>query len=100
MLISEFWFEIQQEIINAEPIGDYETRYKNEINHNGKYRELFHAPDVSILVVDDTETNLAVIKSLLKKTQMKIDTVSSGKEAIELFKNNRYDFDFFSFMLP
>jgi CheY-like chemotaxis protein/HPt (histidine-containing phosphotransfer) domain-containing protein len=97
---SEFWFEIQQEIINAEPIGDYETRYKNEINHIGKYRELFHAPDVSILVVDDTETNLAVIKSLLKKTQMKIDTVSSGKEAIELFKNNRYDIAFIDHMMP
>ncbi|MBP5564322.1 MAG: response regulator [Lachnospiraceae bacterium] len=97
---SEFWFEIQQEIINAEPIGDYETRYKNEINHSGKYRELFHAPDASILVVDDTETNLAVIKSLLKKTQMKIDTVSSGKEAIEYFEKNRYDIAFIDHMMP
>ncbi len=97
---SEFWFEIQQEIINAEPIGDYETRYKNEINHSGKYRELFHAPDASILVVDDTETNLAVIKNLLKKTQMKIDTASSGKEAIEFFKNNQYDIAFIDHMMP
>ena len=97
---SEFWFEIQQEIINAEPIGDYESRYKNETSNSGKYQELFHAPDASILVVDDTETNLAVIKSLLKKTQMHIDTVSSGQEAIEHFKDNKYDIAFIDHMMP
>ena len=97
---SEFWFVIEQEVINSEPIGDYAKRYRNEVGKGSKYREIFHAPDASVLVVDDTETNLAVIKNLLKKTQMKIDLASSGKDALALVEKNKYNVAFIDHMMP
>ena len=79
---SEFSFELRQGVVNDEPIGDYSARY--EAAANEVYHELFHAPSARILVVDDNETNLAVIKNLLKRTQIQIDTATSGREAIGL----------------
>ena len=35
--------------------------------------------------------NLNVIQGLLKRTQMKIDAVLSGEEALEMVKKNVYD---------
>jgi CheY-like chemotaxis protein/HPt (histidine-containing phosphotransfer) domain-containing protein len=51
-------------------------------------------------VVDDTEMNLTVIKSLLKRTEIQIDTAASGKEALSLADSNSYDAVFIDHMMP
>ncbi len=96
---SVFSFEVLQEVEKWDEIGDYSARF-DDIAEGYEYHELFHAPDAKILVVDDTEVNLTVIKSLLKKTLIKIDTASCGKDAVALSSKNRYDVLFIDHMMP
>ena len=58
------------------------------------------APDARILIVDDTPTNTFLAKALLKNTQIKVDTASSGRECLELAKNNHYDIIFIDYRMP
>jgi signal transduction histidine kinase/CheY-like chemotaxis protein len=48
-------------------------------------------PDVKILVVDDVLINLEVAKGILAPYQAHVDDCLSGKEALELVKQNDYD---------
>ncbi len=97
---SVFSFEIEQKVLKWEEIGDFAARFKEMANDSYEYHELFHAPEAEILVVDDTEMNLTVIESLLKKTAIRIDTCMSGKEAISLTRDKSYDIIFIDHMMP
>ena len=97
---STFSFSVKQGIVSSEPLGDFYTKNNQKKSEVGTYKEKFHAPDADVLVIDDTEINLAVFTSLLKETKIKIDTASSGKEGIELTKNKHYDAIFIDHMMP
>ncbi|MGN0619217.1 MAG: cache domain-containing protein [Ruminiclostridium sp.] len=97
---STFSFEIEQKIVKAEPIGDFEQRFKAAATENTHDAVIRIAPKASVLVVDDNETNLLVAKSLLKRTKVRLDTAVSGLMCIELLKNNRYDIVFLDHMMP
>ena len=92
---SKFSFVVKQEVANWEPIGDYHEAYEKavekETEKDKTYAALFEAPDAKLLVVDDTEMNLFVVKGLLKNTLIKMDTAKSGAEALELINDNKYD---------
>ncbi|WP_010262296.1 ATP-binding protein [Treponema primitia] len=60
----------------------------------------FIAPEAKILIVDDIITNINVAKGLLLPYQMDIHTCTTGKEAVELVKSNRYDIVFMDHMMP
>jgi signal transduction histidine kinase/CheY-like chemotaxis protein len=60
----------------------------------------FVAPDARILVVDDNRTNLVVVKGLLSPYRMNITLCSSGREAVSLAQQNRYDIIFMDHMMP
>ncbi len=87
---STFSFDLWQKIEDGTPLGDYRHSSDTD-NEDEYYKESFHAENARILVVDDTEMNLLVISNLLKKTGIKIDTASSGEQAIELADKNKYD---------
>ena len=97
---SVFSFAVKQEVVSREKIGDISERLNGMSEQSHEYHELFHAPEAKILVVDDTEMNLTVIMSLLKKTGIQIDTAMSGKDALKLTKDNRYDAIFIDHMMP
>ncbi len=60
----------------------------------------FQAPDAEILIVDDNSINLTVAEGLLRPLDMKIDTASSGKQAIEMVMEKDYDLIFMDHMMP
>ena len=97
---SVFSFAVDQEVVKWDEIGDLTLRINERAGSDYEYHERFHAPDARILVVDDTEMNLTVIQSLLKMTKIRIDTASSGKEAIDLALKNPYDVIFIDHMMP
>ena len=97
---SVFYFDIEQMVIDNEPIGNLADNYKQSIKNAKSYVESFHAPSGRILVVDDTKTNLTVIKGLLKQTQLQVDTATGGMEAIEMVKENVYDMIFLDHRMP
>ena len=97
---SNFYFEIEQKIINAEPIGDFEETFKNSLKQHAEYHEKFTAPNARILIVDDTVMNLTVVKGLLKQTKIQIDTAESGFECLKLVTKNKYDIIFLDHRMP
>ncbi|MDE6600824.1 MAG: PocR ligand-binding domain-containing protein [Lachnospiraceae bacterium] len=60
----------------------------------------FVAPTAEILVVDDNAINLTVAKGLLNPLEMKIDTAMSGKDAVLMVTDKRYDIIFMDHMMP
>ena len=97
---SDFSYDIAQKIIDSEPLGDYDLALKRSISVRKEYKESFTAPDADILVVDDTEMNLTVIKNLLKKTLVRIDTASSGDECLSMMRQKKYDMVFLDHRMP
>ena len=88
---SEFSFAVWQEVVIWDEIGDIADRLKSIASGTHEYRELFHAPKARILVADDTEMNLTVMRSLLKRTLIRIDTAMSGKDAVSKAYDTPYD---------
>ena len=97
---SEFSFDLKQNVVDWDPLGEYEDAFKQYLGERKQYRVQFTAPKARILVVDDTAMNLKVFASLLKKTKMQIETADSGDVAIELYKRNFYDVIFLDHMMP
>ncbi|MCR5650693.1 MAG: response regulator [Lachnospiraceae bacterium] len=96
---SVFSFAVKQDVTDWEAMGDYGSRQRLDVPKEA-YHESFRAPSASILVADDTEMNLIVITSLLKDTQIRIDTVPGGEEALTMAKMKKYDIIFIDQQMP
>lgn len=97
---SIFTVKVPQVIVDFTAVGDFKERYKQFIKSQEKYKERFIAPQAKILIVDDNSMNHVVIKNLLKKTRIKIDSVSSGRECIECVKKEHFDVILLDHMMP
>ncbi|SDZ99686.1 Signal transduction histidine kinase [Oribacterium sp. KHPX15] len=95
---SEFIFTVQQKIMDASPMGAFLENEEDIIK--GQYVPQFIAPDADVLVVDDTPTNLSVIKGLLKPTKIFVTTASSGEECLEKLKETRFNIVLLDHMMP
>lgn len=95
-----FTARIPQKIVDATPMGDFSRRYQQYLNSSDDDALSFSAPEAKILVVDDIEMNLKVVKGLLKETKIQIDTVASGRQCLERVKTTRYDVIFLDHMMP
>ena len=94
-----FSFVIMQPVRSLDKIGDYKSR-REEACDEASMDEKFHAPNAEILIVDDVEMNLIVAENLLKRTKVKIETSLSGKKAVEMAKEKKYDIIFLDSMMP
>ena len=97
---SDFSFSVKQKVSDWTATGDLNEAYAQSVEQMSHYKENLHAPKAHLLFVDDTAMNLDVIKGLLKNTGIKIDTVLSGKQALEAVKNNVYDILFIDHRMP
>lgn len=96
---STFSFDLEQKIIDATEIGDYQGRYKM-ICREYTYHSLFTAPKAHVLVVDDNAVNRNVFRNLLKQTKMQIEDACSGEQCLELIKSRHFDVIFLDHMMP
>lgn len=97
---STFTLSIPQKIIDREPIGELQTALNKSNNNTSQSEALFTAPDANILITDDNSMNLTLMKGLLKRTKMNVDTASGGYECLELTRNKKYDLIFMDHMMP
>ena len=97
---SVFTVTLPQSIVADTPIGDFQTRLKEYQPGDRPYKESFRAPTAAILIVDDTRINLTVVVNLLKNSKMKIDTATSGAEAVTMASKTRYDMIFMDQRMP
>lgn len=96
---SKFSFELEQEIIDSTPIGDFQSRV-HQITENYNYSTKFCAPDAKILVVDDNAVNRKVLRNLLKETQIQVADAGGGAECMELVQKEHFDLIFLDHMMP
>ena len=95
-----FTAKIPQKVVDATPMGDFGKRYQQYLRSSDSDSLTFSAPDAKILVVDDVDMNLKVVKGLLKETKIQIDTAVSGRECLERVEKKRYDVIFLDHMMP
>ena len=60
----------------------------------------FIAPECRILVVDDNAENLKLLKTLLGRTMIQIDTATNGIDGIRLAVSRKYDVIILDYMMP
>ncbi len=97
---SNFHFSVPQLVNSWEAVGDISLSFDRTLNDQPRYQESFRAPKAEILVVDDTEMNLTVVRGLLKKTGVKIDTATSGRQCLKMIREKRYDIIFLDHRMP
>lgn len=97
---SVFSFAIRQECVSDRQLGLSWQEEKRTEHGEAARGALFTAAKARILVVDDNELNLAVIKGLLKRTKMQVDTVGSGQECLERLGGEPYDLLLLDHMMP
>lgn len=96
-----FSFKIKQGISDPTPVGTIDVKTIEAGKRKpGAKTASFTAPDARILIVDDTPMNLQVIKGLLKRNEMNIETAESGSECISLIEKNTYDLVFLDHRMP
>lgn len=97
---STFTVVIPQQIMSRKPIGYMNPTTLGTRQPVKNTESLFTAPDARILVVDDNAMNLSLMKALLKRTKIQIDTVLSGYECLLITKSKKYDIIFMDHMMP
>lgn len=97
---STFTARIPQEVRSNEQMGDFMERYQRRMVPAGQRKDSLTAPKARILVVDDVEMNLKVVKGLLRETKIQIDSATSGKECLERIQKQSYDMIFLDHMMP
>lgn len=95
-----FVVKLPQERLTDERVGDFESRHRQYMTERRTYRNSLCAPDASILVVDDNDMNLKVVKMMLGTTHINVETCTSGAECLDLIKKKRYDIILMDHMMP
>lgn len=82
------------------PLVDKEANVEED--ENSKYRSLKDTSSKRILVVDDSEENIKVIKKSLEHLGFKVVVETDGKKAIKAFKrdNKKFDIVITDYMMP
>lgn len=88
-----FVIEFEQKILEHEKFDEDDSKNVTEIKK-------LHIKDANILAVDDIDLNIKLLELALGQYGIKIDTALTGKEAIELCKNKKYDIILMDQMMP
>lgn len=93
---TRYFISIPQKVINENKIGNIFESISEENNNflNRDYR------GKKVLVVDDNMVNVKLAKRLLENYNIIVDMTTSGRDAIEKVKENKYDIIFLDHMMP
>lgn len=96
---SNFSFDLEQKIVDREPVGDIHKRIENMVK-DYEYKVTCIAPKARVLVVDDNSMNRKIFVGLMKPTQISITTVSSGAKCLDLVMREHFDLIFMDHLMP
>lgn len=97
---STYMIALPQMVLNIEPMGDFALRYRKSTSMRGAEFEMIYAPSARILVVDDVEMNLKVIRGLLRDTRVQIDVAKNGSQCLSMVELKHYDLIFLDNLMP
>lgn len=69
-------------------------QHKEQIINSDRFK------NINMLIVDDSDMNLLVIKMIFKKYEISFDTARSGEEALALIDKNKYDMVLTDIQMP
>ncbi len=97
---STFLVTLDQDIIDDKELGTFTLASRMKIHEGEQYRQSFEAPNAHILVVDDNDMNLMVVRKLLSATKIQIDTALSGAECLKQTQKQHYDAILMDHLMP
>ncbi len=97
---STFLVMLEQDIVDNKELGKFTLETRVRVREEEQYRQSFEAPDAHILVVDDNEMNLMVVRKLLSATKIQLDTALSGRECLRLAQIQHYDAILMDHLMP
>lgn len=97
---SKFIVMLDQDIVDEKELGVFTLTSRSRARDGEAYRQSFEAPGAHILVVDDNDMNLMVVKKLLAETKIHIETASSGAECLRMTQTRRYDCILMDHLMP
>jgi signal transduction histidine kinase/AmiR/NasT family two-component response regulator/HPt (histidine-containing phosphotransfer) domain-containing protein len=87
---------IPQKIVDRQPVSQMQELPQTI----QKVTDMFTAPGLKVLIVDDNVINRKVARSFLKNYAFDLTEAESGPESIERVRNDRYDLIFMDHMMP
>ncbi len=96
---SEFWVKLPVKYKSKEALSADFMGHRNEQNTDAASCS-FTAPEAKILAVDDNQSNLTIVKLFLKRNGIVPDLCNTGKRAVELCKEKKYDLILLDHMMP
>ena len=97
---STFLVMLEQDIVDDHELGTFTLASRAKIHEGEQYHQSFEAPEGRLLVVDDNEMNLKVVRKLLSDTKVQIDTALSGAECLKLTQYQHYDVILMDHLMP
>lgn len=97
---STFVVEIPQPVAGEGQIGQIDIDNNTNARRRLANATGFEAPDASVLIVDDNESNLLVISKQLRNTKAQVETAMSGEEALRKTMNKFYNVIFMDHLMP
>lgn len=97
---SVFSFRLKQQVVDWTPMGDFNEARRRLTEQAEDTTAGFRASRAKLLVVDDNQVNLTVVKGLLKRTGVQIDTARSGEECLRMTAENKYDLILLDHRMP
>ncbi len=87
---------IPQKIVDPQPVSEMQELPREEQT----VTDLFTAPGLKVLIVDDNVINRKVARGFLKNYAFDLTEAESGPEAIKRVREERYDLIFMDHMMP
>lgn len=99
---SMFEATMEQKVRSEKVVDGKESfaEWENKQDEKEVVKEHFTAENARILVVDDIAINITVVKALLKRVKIQVDTATSGRECIEKAMQTPYHIIFLDHMMP
>ncbi len=97
---SIFIVELDQDIVDGRELGTFTLASRMKVHNGEQYKQSFEAPGAHLLVVDDNDMNLMVVRKLLAETKIQIDTALSGAECLKLTQDQHYDCILMDHLMP
>jgi CheY-like chemotaxis protein len=97
---TEFIAEMKQPVIDETPVGDFAQNISRLQDQTSVYKPSLTAPSARVLIVDDNDMNLEVIGALLEDTRIHVTMADSGKECLNILKENTFDLILLDQMMP
>ncbi|MCI8884380.1 MAG: DegV family EDD domain-containing protein [Dorea sp.] len=97
---SKFVVMLEQDIVDEKELGTFTLTSRSSTHEGEQYKQSFEAPDAHILVVDDNDMNLIVVRKLLAATKIQIDTALNGAECLKMTQDMHYDAILMDHLMP